>query len=983
MSDPPDVTFLFAEDVVEWDSYLSRQLELTGVRTHHEQIEKMSFPLGPTYTTALAEARVVVVIVSPALVRFLDQRAADAYQFTRLLKPGRTIGMVCGASQASISSVKNVLISYDEWRHLEAKDQDINMVRKVMEMIQVSLAQSKETDRINKPKFKLVPRKVHEGNGKVYVMLAKPLDNSVKVRITLEDKGSREIPVKKRNPYTLVFVIPDDLIHVQNMLNVHVWFGEELMGISSVKCASKLGELYSLLASAPSPYEFMRNTLGVGSLHEVDLQLGSVFRKNLPKSGFSLLQFEGKHEKGATSDEFPTLLHFAARYGLSLLVNELLLCPGAQTASAIRNAKGMTPAQMANHEGHNKVAAAIDDFGKTNVEVKPDLDKPVPCPQTSISEKESNTNGPSDYYDIPASNPVPVLHLPANRMVGTTMNDRESDYMKMKGAQKENIEPCQNVFLDEHLESMKNTSPIEPKAKITLLESQAKLIEIMEAYKKGASLTEVERLQNEWKSFYQVSDAEAKSTLDGLRNLYAKAQKAKLNKKHSTSFSELRQFLTSKLRRKESIDSKGTTSRRNSKDSNSSERLPTEPEAVRPVSTLSVHSNASSSSGSSFDRLSMASAGSDSGHHSDFGEERSNKKKDRFESRYKQRVLNPSSNVANIQKLTLSSKPPAPPPRPYKPNLNDVKDHYSNKMVAPSFEEALKLPEFSPPGSKSLTLSSDWRTHKQMSLPFTDFSSYDGPNSDYDCPPPPRPSSSASKPIVREMWHLPPVSPCDPKMDYDIVPPPLPLSAPPQKQQEIAKQELSPNHAKPLDFNNLFDQCYDIPASMRQRSTSLSTDYDFPRTTLMDGGDSCSCQIMSNRNNLNSVKKCCATNDKMSPLETNIVKKCCDKGSSNNIAKISSNKMSSLESLPSVPSFDLSMKMAKLDAPSYDKCKPLGVEVRAQYSNVFLHKEGGSHRDSIPEEIAPPPPVLMKDNPEEYYKMVGAPIPVNPAFQIS
>lgn len=46
------------------------------------------------------------------------------------------------------------------------------------------------------------------------------------------------------------------------------------------------------------------------------------------------------------------------------------------------------------------------------------------------------------------------------------------------------------------------------------------------------------------------------STLDGLRNLYAKAQKAKLSKKHSSSFSELRQFLNNKLRRKESLGSK-------------------------------------------------------------------------------------------------------------------------------------------------------------------------------------------------------------------------------------------------------------------------------------------------------------------------------------------------------------------------------------------------------------------------------------------
>lgn len=32
----------------------------------------------------------------------------------------------------------------------------------------------------------------------------------------------------------------------------------------------------------------------------------------------------------------------------------------------------------------------------------------------------------------------------------------------------------------------------------------------MEAYKKGASLTDVERMHNEWKILYQVSDLEAK-----------------------------------------------------------------------------------------------------------------------------------------------------------------------------------------------------------------------------------------------------------------------------------------------------------------------------------------------------------------------------------------------------------------------------------------------------------------------------------------
>lgn len=83
-----------------------------------------------------------------------------------------------------------------------------------------------------------------------------------------------------------------------------------------------------------------------------------------------------------------------------------------------------------------------------------------------------------------------------------------------------------------------------------------------------------------------------------------------------------------------------------------------------------------------------------------------------------------------------------------------------------------------------------------------------------------------------------------------------------------------------------------------------------------------------------------------------------------------------MESLPSVPSFDLKVKQQN----------NIAVEVRAmhnQYSNVFLKKVGGSERDSIPEEIAPPPPILQNEAPEEHYKMVGAPIPITTAFKIS
>lgn len=951
---PPDVTFIFAEDVIEWDAYLSRQFEGSGTVIQHEQVEKMTFPITCSKTPVFADARVVLVILSPALVSFLDTRASDGFQFTKLLKPNKTIAMLCGVSSSGLSNIKDVLIAYDEWRHLEAKDKDINMVRNVIELIHEMLSQSKENERLNKPKFKLVPRKVQEGSGKVYVLLTKPLDSSTQIRVTLEANDAREVPVKRRNPFTLVFVIPDELMQAQNMVNVHVWCGEDLLGVCPIKCVTKMGELYSLLISATSPYEFLCNTLGMAALHDVDSHLVSAFKENLPKSGFDLLHKDIKQDKiKKGKEEFPTLLHFAARHGLCQLVKELLNCPSARIAISLKNVRGLTPVQLANHAGHNEVVAAIDEFLKSSSQLrKHSIETVIPVP--SISENENKCSNPADYYDIPA-HPVPVLHLPINRAIGSDACDKENEYLKMKGSHKENIQPSHNIFdtndkYDMSDEKFKCHSTAD-KTKLTLLESQAKLIDIMEAYKKGASLTEVEKMHNEWKTLYQVSDLEAKSTLDGLRNLYAKAQKAKLSKKHSSSFSELRQFLNNKLRRKESIGSKGS-SRKNSKDL-STEKLCSEADSVRPVSTLSVLSNTSSSSGSSFDRLSTASAGSDSGHHSDFGEDKSNKMKDKFESRYNvhKRIPNTSSNLANLHKnmqcLTLNSKPPAPPPRPVKPvsrygSLEDCKQSeiaqyaISKKMMPPSFEEAFKILDYIQPDSKCATLSGDFRVRKSSLS--TDFL-FEDPNANYDCPPPPRPSFSVGKSPTKNSLPLP-IG--DPKTDYDLVPPPLPISSPPRK----ADISLS-----------IFDQeqSYDIPNTKAfQRSDSVSSNYDFPKTTLMDNTNTqaaCTCQVAPNKNNLSSVKSCCV-----------------------------GNKLSSLKhvnNLPSVPNSDIIFNIEKGKDPKNINDK---LSSRNQYYNVCLRspKETEiSQRDSIPEEMAPPPPIIENESPEEHYKIVGAPIPVS------
>lgn len=184
--------------------------------------------------------------------------------------------------------------------------------------------------------------------------------------------------------------------------------------------------------------------------------------------------------------------------------------------------------------------------------------------------------------------------------------------------------------------------------------------------------------------------------------------------------------------------------------------------------------------------------------------------------------------------------------------------------------------------------------------------------------------------------------PIDPKTDYDLVPPPLPISSPPPRKFDI-----------PMSIFDL-EQSYDIPnPTTFQRSDSVSSNYDFPKTTLMDNTNTqaaCTCQVAATKNNLSSVKSCCVGN-KLSSLKP-------------------------VNNLPSVPNSDVIFNIEKDSMNIRDKISSRNP----QYYNVCLRSSKDpemSHRDSIPEEMAPPPPVIENEAPEEHYKLVGAPIPVS------
>lgn len=61
-------------------------------------------------------------------------------------------------------------------------------------------------------------------------------------------------------------------------------------------------------------------------------------------------------------EEYPTLLHFAARYGLKSLTWELLECLGSIQALHVQNCDGWTALQLAEMNGHEAVVNCLNSF---------------------------------------------------------------------------------------------------------------------------------------------------------------------------------------------------------------------------------------------------------------------------------------------------------------------------------------------------------------------------------------------------------------------------------------------------------------------------------------------------------------------------------------------------------------------------------------------------------------------------------------------
>nr|XP_058959132.1 phosphoinositide 3-kinase adapter protein 1-like isoform X1 [Pocillopora verrucosa]XP_058959133.1 phosphoinositide 3-kinase adapter protein 1-like isoform X1 [Pocillopora verrucosa] len=175
--------------------------------------------------------------------------------------------------------------------------------------------------------------------------------------------GAVQVSAKQLNSSTLILETPE--YPVASVVTAYVYHGinRRLLGQHTFEFLSRSDTFYRLLYTELDPVKFMCESLSLSSTDvlSLDCALADTFTSNAPE-GFNLLGIHKNTEAGESTAEHPTLLHFAAQFGLSRLIATLLHYPGAQEACAIKNYHGKWPYNIAEDHGFKQLADSLRTF---------------------------------------------------------------------------------------------------------------------------------------------------------------------------------------------------------------------------------------------------------------------------------------------------------------------------------------------------------------------------------------------------------------------------------------------------------------------------------------------------------------------------------------------------------------------------------------------------------------------------------------------
>ncbi|NXI62682.1 BANK1 protein, partial [Anseranas semipalmata] len=263
-----------------------------------------------------------------------------------------------------------------------------------------------DTLETNEQSVLVLPARIScENPGEIFILLKDEIDDeTLEIEFIAENQRVRKRPASwnKKVKYMKALDFPAGPVYI------NVYCGGVIKTTAQIEYYTALEEIERIFQKVADPIAFICQAFKFSSVEKLDSILTLLLETKIITSEFNTSQSEEQCHEQASShlEEFPSLLHCAARFGLKNLATLLLQCPEATRACRITNIYGDDPASIAGKHGHKELRKLIrelsikttDNF--TNQEEEAEDDDTYVLMGGSETQPAMNKQNPGDQYGI-------------------------------------------------------------------------------------------------------------------------------------------------------------------------------------------------------------------------------------------------------------------------------------------------------------------------------------------------------------------------------------------------------------------------------------------------------------------------------------------------------------------------------------------------------------------------------------------------------
>ncbi|NXT17593.1 BANK1 protein, partial [Syrrhaptes paradoxus] len=378
-----DILVIYVQEAEEWALYLKSLfghiVNEGGILLYN--LETSSFKDQELFSLPFYKCK--LLILSCGLLNCLNRKRS--YFLEQVLKPpDNVVILLCGVENSEIlceiltlhggskeisadqepEEYLSVVTGIIQPDHRTSSDVNLSDVRGTSEIPDLSFKTQvlPETSETNEQSILVLPGRIScENPGEIFILLKDEIDDeTLEIEFIADNQRIKTQPASwnKKVKYMKALDFPAGPVYV------YVYCGGVIKATAQIEYYTALEEIEHIFKKVADPIAFTCQAFKFSSVEKLDNVLTLLLKSKISLYEFSPFQSEEEHHQQGSdhSEEFPTLLHCAARFGLKNLAMFLLSCPETAQACKITNKYGDDPASVAEKHGHRELRKLIKEL---------------------------------------------------------------------------------------------------------------------------------------------------------------------------------------------------------------------------------------------------------------------------------------------------------------------------------------------------------------------------------------------------------------------------------------------------------------------------------------------------------------------------------------------------------------------------------------------------------------------------------------------